>query len=923
MARYTYMTTPLSLSFTLAILSSSFTLASASPQPQTPLWTSVDPLIGTLGPRPGSAIAGGNSFPGASLPWGMAKPGIDTSYLGLREGTAVDANAGYTPLGNVTAVSMTHVSGSGGAPTYGLISQMPLLGNLAHVNLADNTTYATNRSLSQETATVGLFTTVLLNGVKIEITAGNHTGFMRYTFPAASSATNTAHDNSTSFSTNGPITNGQEPSLANNDIHILVDLTHVLPAYAAQSYSQKFLRGDLHIRSPSTSSQPSYYGSASYTGGWSQPDTHTLFFCANFSVPHTSAPLSRTSAYVQQNTRDAVDGAGTFSWAYNPVVPPAFGARPAPRSFRDMRSFAGSGMGIGALFSWRRDGDGPGLGLRGSASANANATFAGSAQVEAKVGISYISAERACRHIEAELPLSKSFEQVVQGVRQEWEDKILSKVRIEQDGHATSGNATLKRMLYSALYQTGLMPTDKTGENPRWESGEGKPYYDDHYTLWDTYRTLLPLYHLLFTNPYSRILSGLISIFTHEGYLPAGRAANWNGRVQGGTHADIVLADGYVKSVRSLSGQQGRGELDADIDWQEAYRGVMKDATQMPEHNVDPVTFDGATKEGRGALDDYLKLHYITRNHTRSVSRGVEYPQNDFAIFSMATALGMPNSSISQLKDRASWWRNQWNPDANTTLDGYGTFTGFPAPRNADGSWNLTAYDARSCGTCGWDADVYEAKIWETAFGAAPHDMAKLIELMGGDEAFVRRLDASFVPGFGTSVGANNDAGSALFNPGNEPSFPTPFLYNYVPGMHWKTVNQTRSTVDAFYSDARNGYPGNIDGGALPSWLIFNLMGIFPVPGQPLYLLSAPRFSHLKITLFGGTQAETELAIMAKNLSDSSFYPQRVLLNGQELDRAWLSHEEVAEGGELVFEMGSEPKMWDTGSRPWSLSTWV
>jgi len=84
---------------------------------QEPLWSFVDPLVGTVGPKPGSAIAGGNSFPGASLPWAMAKPGIDTSYIGLPNGSAVDANAGYTPLGNVTAVSMTHVSGSGGAPT--------------------------------------------------------------------------------------------------------------------------------------------------------------------------------------------------------------------------------------------------------------------------------------------------------------------------------------------------------------------------------------------------------------------------------------------------------------------------------------------------------------------------------------------------------------------------------------------------------------------------------------------------------------------------------------------------------------------------------------------------------------------------------------------------------------------------------------
>lgn len=334
-----------------------------------------------------------------------------------------------------------------------------------------------------------------------------------------------------------------------------------------------------------------------------------------------------------------------------------------------------------------------------------------------------------------------------------------------------------------------------------------------------------PLYHLLYTKTYSRVISGLINIFTNEGFLPAGRIANWNGRVQGGTHADMVLGDAFVKSVVAPSGTTGAGEL-GSIDWQEVFKAMEKDANVLPERNVDSAAFDGATKEGRGALDDYLALRFITRNHTRSISRGIEYSQNDFALYSVAKGLNRSASETASYRDRANWWQNQWNPDANTTLSGVGHFTGFPGARNADGSWNYTDYDALSCGGCGWGDDIYEAKVWETSFSAAPHDMSKVISLMGGDDAFLKRLDASFLPGFGTSVGANNDAGSALFNPGNEPSFMTPFLYNYVPGNHWKTVNQTRATVDAYYSDQTNGYPGNIDGGALPSWLVFNLIGL-------------------------------------------------------------------------------------------------
>lgn len=161
-----------------------------------------------------------------------------------------------------------------------------------------------------------------------------------------------------------------------------------------------------------------------------------------------------------------------------------------------------------------------------------------------------------------------------------------------------------------------------------------------------------------------------------------------------------------------------------------------------------------------------------------------------------------------------------------------------------------------------------------------------------------------------------------LITTGNEPSFTTPFLYNYVPKHHWKTANQTRATVDTFYSDARNGYPGNIDGGALPSWLIFNLIGLYPVASQPIYLLGAPRFSALSIKLFSGTAVEKTLNISAPGLSDASYFPQTVTLNGQALDRSWLTHEELSTGGNLVFEMGPSPAKWDVGQRPPSLSAW-
>lgn len=417
----------------------------------------VDPLIGTVGPIAGSAIASGNSFPGASRPWSMAKVGIDTSFLGVPNGTAGFVNAGYSPLGNVTAVSMMHVSGTGGIPTYGLIAQMPLLGDLSDVNLGDNTTYWQNRSLTQEEAIVGSFKTVLLSGLEISLAGTKHAGLMRY----KSIPVTTSYNNSSLGAVLG------DEASPSSDMHVFVDLTHVLPAYAGgDAYSQKFLQGDIHIRSDSDG-QPSYFGSATYRGGWVQANPHTLYFCGNFTVP-AGSDLVPTSAYVEQQNTDGIPGAGTLSWVYDPALPPAFTDRPTPMSYNDIKAFQGAGMGIGALFSWT------------SAGTNASAEQT----IESRVGISGISANQACENVANELPASKAFDDVVAEARNEWEEEILGKIEVVDDGSETNKNITLKRILYTALYQTGLMPTDKTGENPLWETNSAFPYYDDFYTLW-------------------------------------------------------------------------------------------------------------------------------------------------------------------------------------------------------------------------------------------------------------------------------------------------------------------------------------------------------------------------------------------------------------------------------------------------------
>ncbi|MEM9329440.1 MAG: glycoside hydrolase domain-containing protein, partial [Bacteroidota bacterium] len=168
-----------------------------------------------------------------------------------------------------------------------------------------------------------------------------------------------------------------------------------------------------------------------------------------------------------------------------------------------------------------------------------------------------------------------------------------------------------------------------------------------------------------------------------------------------------------------------------------------------------------------------------------------------------------------------------------------------------------------------------------------PHDVNGLMTQCGGKEDFIARLDTFFVKNY--------------YNVGNEPSFLTPTLYNYA-GRQDKTAETVRSIISNSYSATRGGIPGNDDSGSMSAWLAFHLMGFYPNAGQDLYLVTAPHFDRVTLQLDNAP----DLIIETKNLSDRNIYIQKVLLNGQELNRSWLTHTELQQGGQLEFHMGKK-----------------
>lgn len=388
---------------------------------------------------------------------------------------------------------------------------------------------------------------------------------------------------------------------------------------------------------------------------------------------------------------------------------------------------------------------------------------------------------------------------------------------------------------------------------------------------------------------YEEQIRSIVDIWRHEGWLPDARSSHFTGRTQGGSNADNILADAYVKGVQN-------------VNWQDAWQAMRTDAEVVPPNNFDPVAPDSSTKEGRGALPDWRQYGYITPRFSRAVSRAVEYSVNDFSLYQVAKAMDLPDDAATYL-NRSRNWRNHWNPKQASL-----NFTGFVVPRYANGSFEYP-YDPLQCGGCYWSDPYYEDLPWSYSFNAH-HDIYHLIELSGGTEIFTKRLEKFFEPGV---YSGNSAYGSTIFNPGNEPAFTTPYLFNFV-GRQDLSVKYSRHAAKTYYSASAGGIPGNSDAGAMQTWILWNMIGLYPITGQTTFLIGSPWFEHLSIQL---GENKTLTITSSGGSSDRAYYVQSLKVNGEPWDRAWLTWEDVfAEGGTLDFVLGEETVIWATGTPP-------
>lgn len=511
----------------------------------------------------------------------------------------------------------------------------------------------------------------------------------------------------------------------------------------------------------------------------------------------------------------------------------------------------------------------------------------GSSPILARVGLSFLSTDRACSNAETEIP-SFDFAATQTAAVNAWRTK-LSPIQVS----TTGVDSSFLTNFYSGIYRTMVSPQNYTGENAAFASTPGEPYFDSFYCLWDSFRSQLPFLTILDPLSVSQMVRSLVDTQKHLGWLPDCRMSLSKGYTQGGSNADNILVDAYVKN------------LTGGINYQDVYTAVVKDAEVEP--------YDWSV-EGRGGLDSWKSLGYIPVQDfdykgfgtmTRSVSRTLEYAYNDYCISQLATGLGKSADS-TKYQGRSGNWQNLFKADQTSFLLDSPTntgFTGFFQPKYLNGTWGyqnpLTCSNidtgSEACSLQNTAQETFESSIWEYSF-FVPHDQSSLIAKFGGPANFVKRLDYLH----------NNN----ITYIGNEPAFLTVFQYHYA-GRPALSALRSHFYIPAFFQPTEVGLPGNDDSGAMGSFVAMSMLGLFPNPGQDVYLIIPPYFESVSIKspLTGKT------AIIRSINFDPTYkavYIQRATLNGKPYTKNWIDHSFFTEGQELVLTLGKNESAWGT-----------
>jgi len=501
--------------------------------------------------------------------------------------------------------------------------------------------------------------------------------------------------------------------------------------------------------------------------------------------------------------------------------------------------------------------------------------------VSCKVSSSYLGPEQAKRNLDREIG-DADFDTVRKHAEAKW-NETFNRIKVE------GGSNEQQRTFYSAFYRSVIFPhrffeLDENNKPVYYSPFDGKKHDGYFYTdtgLWDTFRASHPLYNILFPEVSGQIMQGMLNAYEQSGWLPSWLSPGHRACMIG-NHSFSLFADAWVKGVRNFDAAKA---LDA----------MVHDANNQGPASCPAIGRDGA--------EFYKKLGYAPYpNVHEATAKTLEYAYDDFCAAVVASSLG-------RKAETEAFARNAMN---YTKV--FDEKTGFVRGRKENGDW-CENFDPTE-----WGGPFTEGNSWHWTWSVF-QDVPGLVKLLGGEQAFGKKLDAVFYSPpdvkTGTYGGMIHEmtemvaSNMGQYAHGNQPIQHMIYLYNYA-GQPWKTQARAREVMNRLYQPTPDGFCGDEDTGQMSSWYVFSALGFYPVtPGTTEYLIGSPLFDRATITLPDGKQ----FVIEAKTNGPQRPYIDKAALNGREFNRTYLEHSEITGGGKLEFEMTSAPN-YKRGTEP-------
>jgi predicted alpha-1,2-mannosidase len=474
-----------------------------------------------------------------------------------------------------------------------------------------------------------------------------------------------------------------------------------------------------------------------------------------------------------------------------------------------------------------------------------------------KIGISAVDIKGARENLESEIG-GKPFEVVKKEAQNIWE-KQLKKIVVE------TPNQDYKTNFYTSLYHTMIAPNlyqDVDGRYRGMDLNIHQTKEFNYYTvfsLWDTYRATHPLYTIIEQDKTNDFINTFIAKYDEGGIMPIwDLSANYTGCMIG-YHAVPVIADAYLKGIK-------------DYDVYKAFEAMKHSASQ-----------------DKLGLKSYKEFGFIpVEEESESVSKTLEYAYDDWTIAQMAKELGKTEDYKYYLQ-RAQYYKNIYDPETQF-MRGRFRNTWFAPFDPYEVNFNYT-----------------EANSWQYSF-YVPQDISGFINLLGGKDKLEENLDELFTAKAETSGRNQADITGLIgqYAHGNEPSHHMAYLYNFVNKPH-KTQKKVHQILTELYKNTPDGISGNEDCGQMSAWYVLSSLGFYPVtPGYNQYIIGTPLFPKATINLENGNH----FTIVAHDINSNNKYIESATLNGKSLDRTFIYHNEIVEGGTLEFQMTDNPSVW-------------